>query len=1231
MSQFTHLHVHSQFSLLDGAANIKDMIGKAKADDMSALALTDHGNMFGAFQFVAEATAAGIKPIVGCEFYMVDDMTRTSFTNTQKDNRFHQLLLAKNEIGYKNLSYLCSKGYTDGLYSKWPRIDKNLLKNHTEGLIATSCCIGAEIPQAIIHEGETAAEEKLKYWMDLFGEDYYLEIQRHNLKNLDGSNISQEDINQILLKWAKKYNLPVIATNDSHYLNEDDFTAHDILLCINTGEYLKTPVGESKENRYRWQIGGEFYMETVEEMQRLFPNNSELRLQVEVIQSSFKSGKKKRFGFGNNQFYFKTQDEMRLLFQDVPQAIDNTNDIVGKVELLELKKPIMLPNYDIPPEFTDQNAYLRDITWQGAHRKYEEITDEVKERIEFELDIITKMEFAGYFLIVSDFIRAGRDMGVYVGPGRGSAAGSAVAYCIGITNIDPIKYNLLFERFLNPDRKSMPDIDTDFDDEGRQKVIDYVVQKYGQNQVAQIVTYGTMAARMSIKDVARVMEIPINESNQLVNLIPDRPPGISLKRVLNAPIEGEGSLKDKEGLDNEQVEQIKKLRLLRDGSDTIAKVIRQAEKLEGSIRGTGIHAAGIIIAPSDLTKIIPVARSKETPLLITQFEGKVIEDAGVIKMDFLGLRNLSILKDALVTIKKIHKIDIDIDTIPLDDELTYKLYQRGQTNGTFQFESLGMQKHLKDLKPDKFGDLIAMNALYRPGPMKYIPLFIKRKNGQEPVSYDLPEMEEYLSESYGITVYQEQVMLLSQKLAGFTKGQADTLRKAMGKKQKEILDKMRPTFMEGCTVRGHELAKCEKIWTDWEAFAQYAFNKSHSTCYAFVAYQTGYLKAHYPAEYMSAVLTSMMSKMEKLTFFLEECKAMGLKVMGPDVNRSGKQFMPDADGNIRFGLAALKGTGEAAVEAIIAEREANGPFVDVFDFAERVSLRNVNKKAFEAIGLAGGFDSVLTQDIHRRLFVETDDGESNLTEKLIRYGAAKQSLNDGGANLFGIASDEVSKPKIPKANPFLKLDELNKEKDILGVYISGHPLDNYKFILDKFATASCVDVNESTQMRLAIGGMITSCRIIKNDRGDEKAFFTINDYTGQYEVKVWNSSDVAKMKNVLEVGNCILVKADRKKRYNTEQMELVWNEASLLSQLDEKIKSIRINIAKPTDLSLSINRELEELCKLHKGTLPLSISINSQVNNRQINFTVVNYKINADYTLLSSLEKLQLGKVEIVT
>jgi len=864
MPDFVHLHCHTQYSLLDGAASIERMMDKAKQDGQKGVALTDHGNMFGAFKFVSEARKRDLKPIVGCEFYLVEDRHRKSFLRSkgEQDVRYHQLLLAKNQKGYENLSKLCSLGYIEGLYSKFPRIDKELIEQYHEGLIATSCCIGAEIPQAILHGKHEAAEEKLRWWLDLFGEDFYIELQRHRgLENIDGLGVSQEDVNQKLLEFARKYEVKTICTNDSHYVEEEDWTPHDILLCINTNSLLE---------------------------------------------------EEKRFKFPSPDFYFKTKAEMQRLFEDVPASMDHTMEIYDKVDTLELARDVLLPAFPIPVGFSGQDEYLRHLTYEGAKKRYGEITEQIRERLDFELSVIAQSGYPGYFLIVQDFTNTARQIGVSVGPGRGSAAGSAVAYCIGITNVDPIKYDLLFERFLNPERVSMPDIDIDFDDEGRQKVIDYVIDKYGRDQVAQIVTYGTMAAKLSLRDVGRVMNIPLPEVDRVAKSFPSH-----LKATLNKVLEAEDiNAKLKGSMNTEDVERAYQFRKLAEGQDRVGEMIRTAKKLEGSVRNTGIHACGVVITPDEITKYVPVKAEKDSDMLVTQFDNSVAEAAGLLKMDFLGLKTLTIIKDAVRMVEENRGIRLDVEEVPLDDAKTYELFQRGETVGIFQYESAGMQKYMKELKPNAFEDLIAMNALYRPGPLEYIPNFIARKHGREPITYDLPEMEEFLQDTYGITVYQEQVMLLSQKLAGFSKGQADMLRKGMGKKKKHIIDELYPKFIEGGQQNGHPKEVLDKVWKDWEAFASYAFNKSHSTCYAFVAFQTAYLKAHYPAEFMASVLTHNKNDISKITFFLRECKRMGLQVLGPSVNESVSDFSVNEEGHIRFGLSALRGVGEGPVEEL---------------------------------------------------------------------------------------------------------------------------------------------------------------------------------------------------------------------------------------------------------------------------------------------------------------------------
>ena len=1180
--QFSHLHVHTQFSLLDGATDITKMLDKAKADNMPAVAITDHGNMFGVFKFVAEANKKGIKPIVGCEFYLVEDRHKRAFTKEQKDVRNHQLFLAKNEVGYKNLVKLCSLGFMEGLYGKYPRIDKELVLKYHEGLIATTCCIGASVPRKILRESEEAAEIEFKWWLDIFGEDYYVELQNHDIPD-------QLLVNEVLLRFAKKYNVPVIASNDTHYLEQADSNAHDILLCINTGEKQSTPT-------YK-----------------------------DIDDSEGGTTKGRRFGFYNDQFFFKNTQQMTQLWSHLPQAIDNTNEIVGKIEPLSLKKDILLPNFVIPAGFETQDDYLREITYEGAKKRYGEINQETQERIDFELHVVKTMGFAGYFLIVADFIKAGRDIGVFIGPGRGSAAGSAVAYCIGITNIDPIKYNLLFERFLNPDRKSMPDIDTDFDDEGRQKVIDYVVDKYGKNQVAQIVTYGTMAAKMSIKDVARVLDLPLNDSNYLAKLVPDRP-GTNLNRVMNGALTGSGSItdKDKEGYNGEDLENIKKLREIRDGNDIQAAVLKEALILEGSVRNTGLHAAGIIIAPSDLTDILPVATSKETNLLITQYEGKIIEDAGVIKMDFLGLKTLSIMKEALSLIKENHGISIDPDEIPLDDPSVYELYQRAETNATFQFESAGMQKHLRDLKPDQFGDLIAMNALFRPGPMDYIPNFIARKHGREPITYDLPEMEEYLAETYGITVYQEQVMLLSQKIGGFTKGKADYLRKAMGKKDREMLDKLKPEFMGGAKAKGHPEDILNKVWTDWEAFAQYAFNKSHSTCYAFVAYQTAWLKTHYPSEYMAGVMSNSLGQIEKITFFMEECKRMGLNVLGPDVNESKRAFAVNKNGQIRFGLGAIKGTGDAAVESIIDERLANREYKDIFDFVKRVNLRTVNKKTIESLVYGGGFDCF---GIPRAAFFEESEG-SNFIEKLIKYAnRATEDANAAQVSLFGSAlmagEMDIPTPKFPDVQEWSQMEKLKYEKDVVGIYISGHPLDAFKLELDTFCTSTIDIMMDYKNRDVAIAGIVTKSveRFSKN--GKPFVIFTIEDYSGAQEIALFGQ-DYINFNQYIEIDRFLYMKGQIKPRWNQEDnWEFKISSIQLLAEIRNKLtKELKITIQE-TAINQMMVENLQDIIEANKGDISYSINITSPDIPSGLSMISRKSKIDPSNQLLEQLAQIE--------
>lgn len=1204
--KFSHLHVHTQYSLLDGAASIQNLYKKAIADGMPALAISDHGNMFGVFDFVAEAYRhkdengkVKVKPIVGCEFYITASRHQKTFTKEQKDKRFHQILLAKNEQGYKNLVKLTSLGFIEGLYSKYPRIDKELIVQYHEGLIATTCCLGASVPQAILRNGEEEGENEFKWWLNIFQQDFYVELQRHGMAE-------QDKVNQVLIKLARKYNVKIIASNDSHYVEQSDFNAHDILLCINTGEKISTPA------------------------LRDFVDDD-----VNV--------KDKRFAFPNDQFYFKTTQEMSKVFHDLPEALDNTNEIVDKVDLLNLKREILLPFFQVPKEFSSQDEYLEHLTWEGAKKRYNEITPEIDERIRFELFTIKTMGFAGYFLIVSDFIRAGRDIGVFIGPGRGSAAGSVVAFCTGITSIDPVKYNLLFERFLNPDRKSMPDIDTDFDDEGRQKVIDYVVDKYGKNQVAQIITYGTMAAKMSIKDVARVMDLPLAESNALAKMVPDKP-GIELRRVLHAPMktkDGEKSLEEKDGLGADDLETVKKLREIYDQLNLPAsKVLHEAERLEGSVRNTGIHAAGIIIAPRDLTDLIPVAIAKDSPLWVTQIEGNVIEEAGVIKMDFLGLKTLTIIKNALQLIKLNHGVTIDIENIPLDDQKTFELYQHGATIGTFQFESPGMQKYLRELKPDKFGDLIAMNALYRPGPIAYIPNYIDRKHGREDISYDLPEMAEYLEETYGITVYQEQVMLLAQKLAGFSKGDADVLRKAMGKKQKSVLDKMKAQFIDGATKKSLPADKLEKIWTDWEAFAQYAFNKSHSTCYAFVAYQTAYLKAHYPAEYMSAVLNNA-GAIEKITFFMEECKRMGIKVLGPDINESLKGFAVNDKGEIRFGLGGLKGVGEAAVESIIAERQKGGRYTDIFNFIKRINQRTVNKKTLESLAYAGGFD--LFTDFHRAQYFNIPEGETaSGLERIIKYGQIISTQNASTSNtLFGDLpiSMEIPPPRLPVCEPWSLTTQLDNEKEVTGMFLSGHPLDNYRFEIYHYNTTTVADFNEFRESIMLqpnpgrmfrIIGLVADAQHRVARSGNKFGTYVIEDYTGKMEFPLF-SEDYLKLSPYLQLGSTVYITGFLKQRYNKAEYEFKVQQVSLAETLKRTLtRQVNIHVH-PKDINEDMIRFVEKNMRNFPGAASLRFIVAEPRNKLKISLVNTNSGFEMNDEMIQFLQQKPELEVQVIT
>ncbi|HYG02883.1 MAG TPA: DNA polymerase III subunit alpha [Chryseosolibacter sp.] len=1153
---FFHLHVHSQFSVLNATPDIKTLVAKAKSLNMKAIALTDLGNMYGAFKFVKEALSQAVKPILGCEFFIAEERLKLKFTKDNPDKRYHQVLLAKNKNGYHNLAKLSSLGFVEGNYGIYPRIDKQLIQEYKQDLIATTGSLGSEVPYLILHVGEKQAEEAFKWWHQQFGEDFYVELNRHGIPE-------EDHVNETMLRFAEKYGVKYFAANESFYLDKKEAPAHDVLLCIKEGEFKSTPIGHGRGTRY---------------------------------------------GLSNDQYYLKSQDEMKVLFADLPAAIETLSEIYDKIESYTLERSVLLPKFDIPTEFSTEDDYLRYLTYEGAKRKYAELTADITDRLDFELETIKKTGYPGYFLIVQDFTSKAREMGVSVGPGRGSAAGSAVAYCIGITNVDPIKYDLLFERFLNPDRVSLPDIDIDFDDEGRDKVLRYVIEKYGKTQVAQIITYGTMAAKSSIRDCARVMELPLQEANILAKLVPEKP-GTSLDSAF---------------------EEVKELGDAKKGDNLKGEVLRQAVILEGSVRNTGVHACGVIITPDKLTNLIPVATAKDSDMLVTQFDNSVVESAGMLKMDFLGLTTLSVIKTALKNIKKSKGIEINIDDVPLDDVATYQLFQRGETTGTFQFESVGMQKYLRQLKPDKFEDLIAMNALYRPGPMEYIPKFINRKHGREEITYDLPGMDEFLAETYGITVYQEQVMLLSQKLAGFSKGDADVLRKAMGKKQKAVLDKMKDKFIEGCKNNGHEKSICEKVWTDWEAFAQYAFNKSHSTCYSLVAYHTAYLKANYPAEYMAAVLTHSQSNLENVTFFIEECRNLGIRVLGPHVNESGVYFEVNKAGEIRFGLGAIKGAGESAVEAIIQERDAKGIFADIFDFSKRLNQRSVNKKTYECLALSGAFDCF--KDLHRRQYVYARDGDISLIEKAIRYAAkAQQEELSSQASLFGGSSGAaMPKPRIETVEAFSELEKLNLEKEVVGIYISGHPLDNFKFEMETFCTAACNQLNEIENLagrELKLGGIVTNVEHRTTKTGKPFGKFYIEDYTGNASFVLFGE-DYLKFKNFMNIGWFLFIEGSVvKNNWGQQNLEFKIRHIDLLNEIGLKRSkgvSLRINT---TDITADFIGKIEDVCLEFSGSTPLYLKLKDDGENINLELMSRKFRVNPINDMVKKMKKV--AEVEI--
>ena len=1179
-SDYVHLHNNSQFSVLQSTTKISDLVKNTSEQKMSAVALTDKANMMGCFHFYKAVKNYNdnlnnqnekIKPILGCELNVCENRLDKSY----RDDGYQIVFLAKNKKGYENLMKMCSIGYTEGFYYV-PRIDKDLVKKYREGLIVLSGSKYGEISNKIINVGEKQASDACLWWKENFSNDFYLEMNNHGEEE-------NEIINAQLSKFSKIHNVKLIATNNTKYISREDANAHDILLCVKDGQQQSTPIGRGRGFRY---------------------------------------------GLKNQEYYFKTKEEMSKIFKNYPNAINNISELVEKVEFYDLSREVLLPKFSIPENFKSksddiENEYLKYLTYEGANEKYENINDDLKEKIDFELGVIKNSGYPGYFLIVQDLINAAKEMGVSVGPGRGSVAGSIVAYCLGITKIDPIKYDLLFERFLNPDRVSMPDIDIDFDDDGRGKVIDYVIEKYGSNQVAQIVTYGKMAAKSSIRDTARVLDLSLSDADYLAKLVPNM---TKLSDIFESD-----KKKLSSSMRSDDYSNAIELKNIADGDNLQSETINQARILEGSLRNVGVHACGVIITPDEITKFVPIATAKDSDLVVTQYDNSVVENAGLLKMDFLGLKTLTLIKDTIKLIKYRHKKDIDIDNIQLDDVKTYELFQKGDTVGIFQYESLGMQKYLRDLKPTVFEDLIAMNALYRPGPLEYIPSFVRRKNGTEEIKYDIPEMEEFLKETYGITVYQEQVMQLSQKLANFSKGDADTLRKAMGKKIFSLLEKLKPKFIKGGKSNGHDSEILEKIWKDWEAFASYAFNKSHSTCYALIAYQTAYLKAHYPSEYMAAVLSNNMKDIKQVSFFMEECKHMSIDVLGPDINESIFKFNVNENDSIRFGMGAVKGVGQSAVKAIVEGRK-NGKYNSIFDFAKRVDLRSANKKAFDSLVLAGAFDSV--DKAHRaQYFYENGDGVT-FVEKAIRFGSKFQEReNSTQTSLFSDADEiKISEPNFPECDKWSKLDQLKKEKNVVGIYISGHPLDDY---LDTLNFLTNIHLNDLKDLRklidkeVRIGGIIGEVqhKISKNGRG--WATFIIEDYFESYELRIFGE-DYLKFKHFLVENNFVHIKMYIKEGWKNAENGRVGDPRIQFLNFQQLQDTLSSNTKK---ISIKIDAQLIEedhidyfkkLVKKHKGDQEIIFNLSANGNGLNINLYSVKNKVKITEELIKSLKEKKL-------
>lgn len=1230
MEDFIHLHVHTYYSLLDGQSPVEKLVDKAIANGMRGMAITDHGNMFGVKELFNYCNKVNgklkkegkepFKPIFGCEMYVAHRKKSDRVKEKGDMGGYHLIVLAKNYNGYKNLIKLVSRAWVDGYYMR-PRTDREDLEKYHEDLIVCSACIAGEVPAKILKNDIAGAREAIEWYKNLFGDDYYLELQRHEVRdphqraNRETFPLQQQ-ANKVLMELAKEYGIKLVCTNDCHFVNQDNAEAHDHLLCLATGKDLDDP------NRMLY----------------------------------------------TKQEWFKTREEMNEVFADVPEALSNTLEILDKVEFYSIDHSPIMPFFPIPKEFgteedtrkritpeelfreftTDENGndimsqeeaeskikklggidklyrikfeadYLAKLAYDGAKRLYgDPLPEEVSERVKFELHIMKTMGFPGYFLIVQDFINSAQDeLGVMVGPGRGSAAGSVVAYCLGITKIDPIKYDLLFERFLNPDRISLPDIDTDFDDDGRGKVLEWVEDKYGHDKVAHIITYGTMATKNSIKDVARVEKLPLDVSNRLCKAIPDK---LKDGKKMNLP---------------NAISEVPELQEAEASADPrLANTIKYAKMLEGTVRGTGIHACGTIICRDAISDWVPVstAEDKSDPghkLLATQYDGHVIEETGLIKMDFLGLSTLSIMKETVENIRLTHGFTLDLDKIPIDDELTYKLYQEGRTIGTFQFESAGMQKYLRELKPTVFEDLIAMNALYRPGPMDYIPSFIARKNGKEEITYDIPCMEKYLKDTYGITVYQEQVMLLSRQLANFTRGESDALRKAMGKKKKAIVDAMKPKFIEGGKKNGHDPKVLEKIWADWEKFASYAFNKSHATCYSWVAYQTAYLKAHYPAEFMAGNMSRCISDITKITKLMSECQAMGIPCLGPDVNESQRKFSANKKGEIRFGLSAIKGMGEAAAINIIEEREKNGPYKDIYDFVQRVNLSAVNRKALESLALSGGLDNF---GIRREsYFGETPKG--TFIEILLRYGQTyQQEQNQMQNSLFGdMGGVEIATPKPPEAEQWSTIELLKKERDLVGIYLSAHPLDEYSVVLNSMCNLRCdqltrdMDKQEMAKTaELTFGGIVSSVtsRFTKNNK--PFGIVTIEDFNGQGELALFGD-EWTKWQHMLKEEYIVYITATMRQRFANapNSLELVIKSVEFMNDVkDKRIERFTIYIDS-TLLHNSRMNDLEVLLKSNPGNVPLYFNIHDSEHNTDLTLLSHNTTIDPSKKLLNFLDDL---------